>query len=166
MTTETVPGSVQTTDNLRIAYVPPGSNAHSLAVLQANTTKLVTYALTPDGWDFPKAETETEDKRLTLGLTGSRPGKQKLGPIQLKYVFGSLSDIITALFVRGLEGTLVYRDILPNDAEWALGQKVDEIDIVCGRQRKDNPAEDGLFLKSQTLYVQAGGFREGLTIVA
>ncbi|WP_066038656.1 phage tail tube protein [Herbiconiux solani] len=166
MTTETTPGSVQTTDNLRIAFVPDGNNALSVAVLTANTTKLITYSLTPDGWSFPIAETEVNDPRLTQGVQGSKPGSSKYGPIALKYVFGTVADVAKAALQLGVSGTIVYRDILPNATEWAVGQKVDTVKVTCGRQRKDAPATDGLYTTSQSLYVQPGGYLEAQTLVA
>ncbi|TAJ46359.1 MAG: hypothetical protein EPO52_17655 [Herbiconiux sp.] len=166
MTTETVPGAVQTTDNLRITFVPDGSNALSVAILNGGTSKLITYSLTPDGWAFPITETEVNDPRLTLGVQGSVPGTAKYGPIAVKYVYGSAADVAKAALTPGVKGKLVYRDILPNATDYAIGQKVDVISIIAGRQRKDPAAADGLFTTSQTIYVVAGGFTPDQTLVA
>lgn len=165
MAQEAVPGSVETMDNLRIAIVPDGSNALSVAVLVAGTTKDLTYSLTPDGWAFPRTETEIPDPRLTLKTEGSRPGREKLGPIVLKYVYGDAADVAKAALVRGTKFTLVYRDAIANATAWTIGQKVDTIKIVCGAQRKLPPAADGTFQIEQTIYVVAGGLVEGATLV-
>lgn len=165
MTKETVPGSVETTDNLRIAFVPTG-NALSVENLEETTTKDITYSLTPDGWAFPQTETEVTDERLTLGDGGSRPGRGKNGPITLKYVYGDVGDVAKIALAAGVSGTLVYRDVIGNEVPWTIGQKVDTIEIVCGRQRKDAPAADGLFTTSQTIYVKAGGYKAAQTLVA
>lgn len=167
MTQEATPGSVQTTGNLRIAFVPAGTgNPLSKAVLDATTTKDITYSLTPDGWAFPIAETEIPDERLTNPLVGSRPGKSKYGPIGLKYVYGTASDVAKAALAYGVEGTIVYRDTVPNETDWtATTQKVDTIEIVAGRQRKDPPPSDGLFTTSQNLMVKAGGYKTAQTLV-
>lgn len=165
MTKENVPGSVETTDNLRIAFVPTG-NPLSVANLNASTTKLITYSLTPDGWSFPQTETEITDERLTLGDGGSRPGRGKNGPIAVKYVYGTVADVAKAALAAGVEGTIVYRDVLGNEVDWATGQKVDLIEITCGRQRKDPPPADGLYTTSQVLYVKAGGYKQDQTLVA
>lgn len=167
MTKETVPGSVETTDNLRIAFVPAGTgNPLSVAVLAASTTKDITYSLTPDGWAFPQNETEIPDERLALGDGGSRPGRSKKGPITTKYVYGTVGDVAKVALAAGTEGTIVYRDVVGNEVAWTAAQKVDTIEIVCGRQRKDAVAADGLFTTSQTHYVKAGGHKDEQTLVA
>lgn len=166
MAQEAVPGSVETMDNLRIAIVPDGSNALSVAILGGGTVKDLTYSLTPDGWAFPRTETEIADPRLTLKQEGSRPGREKLGPITVKYVYGDAGDVAKAALIRGTKFTLVYRDAVPNATAWTTGQKVDTIKVVCGAQRKLTPAADGTFQTEQTLYVVAGGLAESQTLVA
>lgn len=166
MAQEAVPASVETMDNLRIAIVPDGSDALSVAILGGGTVKDLTYSLTPDGWAFPRTETEITDPRLTLKQEGSRPGREKLGPIVLKYVYGDTGDVAKAALTRGTKFTFVYRDALPNSTAWAVGQKVDTIKVICGAQRKLAPAADGTFQVEQTIYVLAGGLTEGATLVA
>ena len=166
MTAETVPGSVQSTDNLRITFVPAGSNALSVAILNGGTAKDITYSLTPDGWNFPITEAEAEDKRLSLGQNGSLPGTSKLGPITLKYVHGDAADVAKAALTLGIAGTIVYRDSTPNATVYTVGQKVDTITIKAGRQRKDSPTENGQQTMQQALYVPAGGYVAGAVLVA
>lgn len=167
MTQEAVPESVETMDNLRIAIVPDGElDPKSVADLGDSTVKDLTYSLTPDGWAFPRTETEITDRRLTLAQEGSRPGREKIGPIVLRYVYGSDSDVARAALAKGTEGTLVYRDAVPNATAWTLGQKVDLIKFKAGAQRKLPPAADGTFQIEQTIYVKAGGLTEGATLVA
>lgn len=164
MTQETTPGSVQTLDNLRISFVPTGSNALSVAILSGGTSKLLTYSLTPDGFSFPLAETEIEDARLTNKLTGSKMGKTKVGPIGLRYVFGTGSDVARAALTVGTAGSLVIRDSLPNATDYAIGQKVDKLTFVAGAQRKTYSGD--LQIIEQTLYVDAGSYLQDQTLVA
>lgn len=166
MTAETVPGSIRSTDRLRIAFVPEGSNPLSVAILNGGTVKDLTYSFTPDGWQFPITETEAEDKRLALGQVGSRPGTSKVGPITVKYVHGDAADVAVTVLVPAVKGTLVYRDTLPNSTAWTAAQKVDTIVIEAGIQRKDGPTENGVQTKQQTLYVPPGGYLTDQTLVA
>lgn len=164
MTTEVTPGSLQTLDNLRIAVVPAGSNALSVAILNGGTTKLLTYSLQPDGWDFPMPESEIEDKRLTNGRIGSKPGATKFGPIQLKYVFGAGDDVAKPLLVAGYAGSLLIRDSLPNATTFIAAQKADTCTFVAGKQRKIYSGD--LQVIAQTLYVDAGSYLADQTLVA
>lgn len=167
MTQEAVPESIETMDNLRIAFVPDGElDPLSVADLADAAVKDITYSLTPDGWNFPRTETEIPDPRLTLKQEGSRPGREKLGPIVLKYVYGSDADVAKAALTSGVKGTFVYRDAIPNATAWTLGQKVDTIRVKAGAQRKLPPAADGTFQVEQTIYVVAGGLTEGATLGA
>lgn len=164
MTQENTPGSVQILDNLRIAVVPSGSNALSVAILTGGTTKLLTFSLQPDGFDFPIAETEIADNRLANPQQGSKPGPSKVGPIQLKYVYGAGDDVAKPLLVKGYAGTLVMRDSLPNATEFIAAQKADTLTFVAGAQRKIRSGD--LQVIAQTLYVDAGSYKTDQTLVA
>lgn len=167
MTQEAVPESVETMDNLRIAFVPDGElDPLSVADLADSTVKDITYSLTPDGWSFPRTETEITDPRLTLAQEGSRPGREKIGPIVVKYVYGSDADVAKAALAKGTVGTIIYRDAVPNATAWTAAQTVDKIKIKAGAQRKLPPAADGTFQVEQTLYVVAGGFTPDAVLTA
>lgn len=164
MAQETTPGSVATLDNLRICFVPTGSNALSAAILNGGTAKLLTYSLQPDGWDFPIAETEIPDERLTLSNGGSKPGKSKFGPITLKYVYGSGSDVARLALTQGVTGSIVIRDSLANATDFAAAQKVDKLTVVAGKQRKEYSGD--LQFITQFLYVDAGSYLPDQTLAA
>lgn len=166
MAQETVPGSVEYDDNLRITATPSASNPLSVAALTGATAKDLTYSFTPDGFDFPKSETEIEDPRLTLAESGSRPGRMKTGPITVKYVYGTGSDVARTMLTKGATVNLTIRDSIANATAWTTGQKVDKVQVVCGRQRKDPPTADGLQTITQTLYVVSGSYAEDQTLVA
>lgn len=166
MPVEPTPGSVQTTDNLRIAVVPVASNALSAAIANGATARLLTYSLTPDGWAFPIVETEVPDKRLTLGQEGSVAGTTKFGPITIKFVYGTGADVARPFMVQGTTFKLLIRDSLANSVDFASGQTADQVTIICGRQRKDAATADGFQTISQTLFVVPGSYLPSQTLVA
>jgi hypothetical protein len=164
MPQEASPLSVATLDNLRLSVVPSGSNALSVAILNGATSKLITYSLQPDGYAFPITETEIADDRLTLAVSGSKRGRTKLGPVVLKYVYGSAADVAKALLVNGYAGQLISRDSLPNATDYAVAQKVDRYTFVAGLQRKVYSGD--IQVIEQTLYIDAGSYTADLTLVA
>lgn len=166
MTQEATPGSVAYDDNLRITLTPSASDPLSAAILNGGTAKDLTYSFTPDGWNFPKAETEIPDPRLTLLDSGSVPGRTKFGPIEVKYVFGSGADVAKAALVQGTIVNITLRDSLPNATAWTAAQTASEVvKVRCGRQRRDSATADGLQTISQTLYVVSGSYQADETIV-
>ncbi len=152
MTLEDTPKSVPTDGNLRIAFVPAGSNAKSVAILNGGTTKLITYSLTPAGFNRGVTEETVSDERLTLRQLLEAAGT--IGEtLEVQYVFGDAADVAAPALAEGVEGTIVARYAVPNATDFAVAQKVDLIPIRCGRQRKDAPTRNGVFTKTQKLFV-------------
>jgi hypothetical protein len=150
MTAETVPGSVAWDDNTRIAFVPNGSNALSVAILAGGTVKDLTYSL--KSFNRTIAEATIEDPRLTLKQTLQKRGKVTES-LELQYVFGDAADVAYTALTPGVKGSLVVRHSIPNSTAWTIGQKVDVITIEAGVQRKDAPVENGVQTVTQTLMV-------------
>ena len=164
MALETIPGSVQTLENLLIIGTPTAANPLSVAALVGGTAKSLTYSLTPDGWDFPITESEIEDARLTAASVGSVMGRTKYGPINVTYVHGSGSDVAKAFLTPGTTVNLTIRDSISNATVPTIAQKADTVKVTCGKFRKVYSGD--LQVIQQTLYVVAGSYVEGGTLVA
>lgn len=152
MALEATPLSVASDGNLRVGVVPTGSNPLSVAILTGGTTKLITYSLTPDGWNRAVTENTVDDPRLSLKQTFSRPGTYS-ETLELKYVYGDTNDVAKPSLTEGLQVFLVDRRSVPNATEWTIGQKVDVITVILGKQRKDAPAANGIQTITQTAFV-------------
>ena len=164
MALETIPGSVQTLENLLIIGTPDADNPLSVADLIDSTAKSLTYSFTPDGWNFPIAQTEIEDPRLTAGQVGSKAGRTKYGPIEVTYVHGSGSDVAKAFLTPGTKVNLTIRDSISNATAPTVAQKADTVKVTCGKFRKVYSGD--LQTIQQTLYVESGTYVEGGTLVA
>jgi hypothetical protein len=152
MTLEATPLSVASDGNMRIAFVPTGSNPLSVAILTGGTTKLITYSLTPDGWNRGVTENSIDDPRLSLKQTFSRPGTFTES-LEITYVYGDAADVAKIALVEGTAGFFVERRSLPNATDWTIAQKVDVLQILCGKQRKNAPAANGIQTITQTIYL-------------
>lgn len=162
MALETAEASVASDGNLRIAFVPSG-NAKSVAVLAAVTTKALTYSLTPSGFNRAITENSIDDPRLTLKITLSRPGTSSQ-TLELQYVYGGASEVARPALVEGTSGFIVARYSLPNATDWAVGQKVDVIPVLAGKQRKDAPTANGIQTITQSFYVTGIPEDDALTV--
>lgn len=147
---EEVPDSVASDDNFRLVFVAGDADATSAAVL--NAAPEITYGFTPSGFNRTTSQETINDPRLTLLQNLTRPGKVTEG-VEVQYVFGGEDDILTDLLAKGAKGTLVARYAVPNATEWAAAQIADIIPVEAGIQRKDAPTENGVWTKSQTLFV-------------
>lgn len=154
MVLEATPLSVASDGNLRIAVVPSGSNPLSVAILAATTTKLITYSLTPDGWNRAVTENTVDDPRLANKQAFSRPGTST-ETLEMKYVYGDTNDVAKTVLTEGTTVYLVDRRSIPNATEWTTGQKVDVLTVILGKQRKDAPAANGVQTVTQTAFVIA-----------
>lgn len=154
MTAEATPLSVASDGNLRVAFVPSGSNPLSVAILAGATTKLLTYSLTPDGWNRTVTENTVDDPRLSLKQVFSRPGNSTEA-LEIQYVFGDTNDVAKVALVEATAGFFVDRRSVPNATDWATGQKVDVITFIAGKQRKNPPAANGIQTISQTCFITA-----------
>ena len=163
MAAETIPGSVQTLENLLIIGTPDADNPLSVADLTDSTAKSLTYSFTPDGFNFPHTQAEIEDPRLTAGQVGSLPGRAKDGPIEVTYVHGSGSDVAKTFLAPGTTVNLTIRDSLPNSTAPATGQKADTVKVKCGKQRRVYSGD--IQTIQQTLYVVAGSYVPEGTLV-
>jgi hypothetical protein len=154
LTLEATPLSVASDGNLRIGWVPSGGNPLSVAILTGGTSKLVTYSMTPDGWNRAVTENTVDDPRLSLKQTFSRPGTSA-ETLEIKYVFGDTNDVAKPLLLESTQGFFVDRRSVPNATEWTVGQKVDVLTVILGKQRKDAPAANGLQTITQTAFIIA-----------
>lgn len=164
MAQEATPLSVATDDNLRIAFVPSG-DANSKAVLDAGTTKDLTYGFTPSGFNRSITQETINDPRLTLKQMLQRAGRVT-EELEVQYVFGDSGDVAKVALAEGTTGYIVVRYAVANATAWtATTQKVDVIPIQCGKQRKDAPTENGVWTVTQKLYV-TGPVETDVAIVA
>lgn len=164
MALETIPGSVPTLENLLIIGTPTADNPLSVAALTAGTAKSLTYSLTPDGWNFPISSATIEDARLTAAQVGQAEGRTTYGPIEVTYVHGSGSDVAKAFLTPGTTVNLTIRDSISNATAPTVAQKADTVKVKCGKFRKVYSGD--LQTIQQTLYVVAGSYAEGGTLVA
>lgn len=152
MAQEAVPQSVAFDGNLRIAFVPDGSDPKSVASLTGATAKDLTYSLKA----FTRTITEAviDDPRLTLKQTLQKRGKVS-ETVEVQYVFGADDDVAATVLAEGVKGAIDLRYSIPNETAWTAAQVVDIITIECGKQRKDAPTENGVQTITQTLFVTA-----------
>jgi hypothetical protein len=145
MAAETVPLSVNSDGNLTIWWVPGlASNPLSAAVINAGTTKAITFSLTADGWDYKSEEAIVEDERLAL-----KQALQDIGivtdTLEIKYVFGDAGDVARVALTEGASGWFVVRYAKANDTTAVVNDKVDALPVKLGRQRKSAPVKNGTF---------------------
>ena len=150
MALEDAVDSVASDDNFRLAFVEEGANPKSAAIL--NAAEEITYAFTPSGFNRTTTQETIQDPRLTKLQNLTRPGKVSEG-VEIQYVFGGDGDILTVLLAKDAKGHLVARYAVPNETQWAAAQIADIIPVQAGIQRKDAPTENGVWTKSQTLFV-------------
>jgi len=162
MAQEIVPGSVAYDDNLRIAFVPEGSDPLSVAVLTGPTTKDLTYSL--KAFNRTVTEAVIDDPRLSLKQTLQKRGRIS-ETLEVQYVFGADDDVAAVALAEGTKGAIDVRYSLANATDWLAGQKVDSITIECGKQRKDAPTENGVQTVTQTLFV-TGVSKDDAVLVA
>lgn len=163
MALENVPASSQSDGRWRITYVPAGSNALSVAILNGATSAPLTYSFTADGFNWSITQATVEDKRLTLEQDLSRPGKTT-ETLEVKYVDSADPKSAPVLLTPGTEGQINVRRGVANSAVAATGQKADVITFIAGAQRPDAPTENGLDTISQTLYITAPTVRAGVLV--
>ena len=152
MAVEQTPASVQSDGKWRITYVPSGSNALSVAILNGATAKPITYGLTADGFNHTITQATAEDKRLTLTTDLSRPGR-KTETLEVTYVRSVTADSADVVLTEGLEGQLNVRRAVDNATIATVAQKADVITFVAGAKRPNPPVENGVDTISQTLYI-------------
>lgn len=157
MTSSPVPRSVQSTGNLRVAFVTHGSDPLSATVL--NAAPDVTFHLTGDGYTPTISENAVTSSRL--GARQVLSGRGTFGEdLAIEYIFGGddadLGALLTDLLAEGTLGYLVVRRGIPNETVWAAGQTVAAVHTVeCGRQQLQPPDENGLDRIKQALYTTA-----------
>lgn len=154
MALEATPASVASDGNLRVTFVPSGSNPLSVAILAANTSYDITYSLTPSGFNHTINEQVVADPRLTLKQTFNSPGTTDESLV-LQYVWSTDSISAYKNLPENTAGFFVVRVGIPNATAWTAGQKVDVMTILTGKQRKDAPTANGLFTVSQNVYIKA-----------
>ena len=155
MALETVPASSQSDGKWRITYVPTGSNAKSVAILNGATAKALTYGLTPDGWNHTKTQAEVADPRLTLIQNLSRPGKIT-ETLDITCVASTTADsadvVLSGLSVSGANAQILVRTAVGNDVIHTVGQTGELLTVVIGTRRRNAPVENGVDTVSFTAY--------------
>lgn len=161
MALEETPGSVATDGNLTAWFVPhaEGANPASKAILDAPTTKRITYSLTPDGWNHTIDEATIEDARLTLKQVLQEAGTIT-DNLELSYVYGADDDVASVALVEKTRGWLVARYAVPNEADVTVDDIVDVIPVRCGVQRKAAPARNATFTKMQKMFIKGTVLRD------
>ena len=164
MAAETVPASVNTDGNFTLWWIPGTTgNPLSKAVIEAGTSKVLTYSLTGDGWNHSTDEVVIEDPRLTLAQTLQDLGRVT-DSLELKYVFGDAGDVAKAALTAGTRGWLVARYAKANDTTVTVGDKVDVIPVKLGVQRKTAPTANGIFSIVQKAVVKGTVTRDGVVV--
>lgn len=168
MPLETPPASSQSDGRWRVTYVPTGSNAKSVAILNGATAKPITYGLTPDGFNHTTTQAEAADPRLTLIQNLTRPGKVS-ETLELTAVASSDADsadqILLGLSVSGAEAQFVVRRGYANADTHATTQKADIITGVIGVRRPNAPVENGVDTATYTVFITKPTERQA-TLVA
>lgn len=163
MALDPIPTSFQSDGFWTITYVIAAANPLSAAILNAGTSYDVTYGFTADGFNYSVTQAEVADKRLTLQQDLSAPGKTK-ETLTLKYVDGTTAGSPPVLFVENLRGFLVIRRGIANGTVYTIGDKVDVIDVVFGKQAPDAPTENGLDTITQGTFFKAATLRKSTVI--
>lgn len=161
MSLEETPGSVATDGNLTLWFVPwvVDANPASKAVLDAPTTKRITYSLTPDGFSHTVDEATIEDGRLTL-----KQALQEAGIVtdnlELSYVYGADDDVARVALTEKSRGWIVARYAIANETDVTVADKVDVLPIKCGVQRKSAPTANGVFTMMQKMFIKGTVLRD------
>ena len=158
MTLETTPASTSTEGNYRIKFLPTIAGA-SATVAEFDDGDDITYSLTPDGWTPSQDQAVVQDDRLTLEQILERPGK-KTKSLMVKYVDGATGA--ASVLIEGTAGFIIVRPIVPNETAGAAAQKYLRWPVLCGEQMDDAPTTNGVFTKSQKLFVTGAVTREAL----
>ena len=155
MALETPPASVQSDGKWRITYVPTGSNAKSVAILNGATAKPLTYGLTADGWAYSKTQATVEDKRLTMIADLSRPGRTTES-WEVKCIESTVADsadaILAGLATSGANAQILVRRGIDNATTHVVAQVADLHTVVVGTRRPQAPVENGVDTVAYTLY--------------
>ncbi|MDQ5863192.1 MAG: hypothetical protein M3536_13125 [Actinomycetota bacterium] len=166
MALETTPGSVATDGNLSLWFVPYGGavNPASKAVLDAGTTKRITYSLTPDGFAHTIDEATIEDGRLTLKQMLQQAGTIT-DNLELSYVYGATDDVARVALAADAKGWIVARYAVDNAAAVTVTtDKVDILPIKAGVQRKSAPARNAVFTITQKQFITGTVLRDQVVV--
>jgi hypothetical protein len=148
MTLETTPASVGTEGFYRIKVVDTIAGA-AITATEWDAGDDITYMLTPDGWNPSQDQTTVTDDRLTLAQALERAGK-KTKSLTLKYIDGATNN---ASLAEGTVTNVVIRPLIANSTAGAADQDVVVWPVTCGEQIDDPPVANGVFTKSQKLFV-------------
>lgn len=169
MSLELAPGAVDTDGTFLVLFVPENGIANlaapTVTELTAGTVKKGTYSLSTDGWNFSRSEDSGTDDRLTLKQVFESRGKVT-DSLEITYVYGSDDDVLDPLLDPGWKGFVVPRYAIPNETAIAASQLVDIIPVEAGAKRKNAPAANAKWTKTQKLFVRAPGTQDDVAIVA
>lgn len=156
MALETTPASTQSDGRWRVTYVPTGSNAKSVAILNGGTAKSLTYGLTADGFNHSTSQASVQDKRLTLIQDLTRPGRVS-ETLDLKAVASTVVDsadqVLLALSQSGAEAQFLVRRGVDNATTHTVAQVADLITGVVGVRRPEAPTENGVDVASYSVFI-------------
>ncbi len=160
MTAESTPSSTGTSGNLRLWFVPSGSNPLSVAILTGATAKSITYSLTPSGYNPASSQETTTDDRLTNPQKLEQPG-DVTDTLEIQYIDGSPADIA---ITEGIQGFVVERRSIANATDATVAQKVRVFTITAGVKRPDAPAANGVFTTTHKLFITGPTNRSGVLV--
>lgn len=168
MALETPPLSSQSDGRWRITYVPIGSNAKSVAILNGVTAKPLTYGLTADGFTHETTQATVEDKRLTMIQDLSAPGRIT-ETATFKVVQSATADsadlVLQGLAESGAEAQFFVRRGVANADIHATGQKGDLLTGRVGVRRPNAPTENGVDTAEYSLFLSKPTERQ-ITLIA
>lgn len=137
MAIELVPPSVSHDDHLTVVWVPKATltdpAAPTTSILNAATR--VTYSMTSDGWQEGHTQETETDPRLALRDQLESAGRIT-DTLTTVHLYGSESDVMDPVIQEGVEGYFVVRRSVPNEEDFAAGQKVDVWGVEPGRPSK------------------------------
>lgn len=145
--------SVSTDGHFLLLWVPYAEGTDPTKLETLASAERITYSLTPSGFNRTITEETVNDERLTLAQVLQKAGRVT-NDLEVQYVFGSEDDVAAKIFVRGAKGWLVARYAIPNEEPLAASQKADVIRIEAGIPRKDAPTTNGVWTKTQKLFVR------------
>jgi len=154
MPVELVPASSQSDGRHKISFVPAGSNALSVAILNAAPVKSMTYSFTSGGFNYTTTQATVDDKRHTAVQDFSRPGKLT-DALELTYVDSADVNSAAVLLPAGTALQFNVRRGVDNATAYISGQIVDVLTVVLGVQRPAPPTENGVDTLVQTAYFTA-----------
>jgi hypothetical protein len=159
-----VPPSVPADGNLRISWITTYVPGTLLAATATAGVDLSCY-FTADGFTRALNEAAITDERLCTTQSGERPGRYS-ETLETMYVYDPQdatpsNNLAFDTLVPGATGFIVARYGFAYTAAYAATQKVDVIQVTCGRQQKQAAAANDVLKIGQKLFIPSGGIVYG-----